>query len=316
MPQQAKRALIVHADDLGLTRSFNEGVREGYQRGFLTSTSLRTNGPAFQDAVEQVIPDCPNLGVGVHLNIVEGRTQRQRVSKSSRICDSEGYYKASFGRLLHAYHSGDKATFDEIEDDYRSQIEIVLSCGLVPDHLNSHRHSHGIPGVFEIACKLAAEYNIPFVRLAKERFYLAGEILFHMALWYPTNLIKHLVLNIYSGRNAAIAKRFGVRINDYFIGVNYTGHMTSATFKNGLAAVSSLRSGTVEVSLHPCKVLSNQREQYIAPYLQNYSTHPARAAELSALLDMDIRRYILQSGWELRSFSQLARTEATALHER
>jgi hypothetical protein len=282
--------LIMHADDLGLTHSFNEGVKEAYQKGFLTSTSLRTNGAAFEEAVEQVIPDCPGLGVGIHLNIVEGRSQRKLVGKATKICDSRGYYNASFGSLFQAYLTRDKATFAEIEDECRSQIEAVLARGVAPDHLNSHRHSHAVPAIFEIVCKLAAEYKVSFVRLPREGFYLDGGISFHLGMWYPINLVKRILLNGQSGKNIATAKRLGVRTNDYFVGVLYTGHMTRTTLSKGLSSLSSLSSGLVEVLLHPCKVLPGRNERYIAPYLQGYVNDPARSVELAALLDQEALR--------------------------
>ena len=42
----------------------------GYVNGFLSSASLCANGDAFDNAVNDVLPDCPNLSVGVHLNIM------------------------------------------------------------------------------------------------------------------------------------------------------------------------------------------------------------------------------------------------------
>ena len=301
------RKLIIHADDLGLTHSFNEGIMEAATHGFLTSTSLRTNGPAFQEAVERVIPECPGLGVGVHLNMVEGRGQRKSAAKTTRICDSDGFYRASFRSLLQAQLTGDKGTFSEIEDDYRCQIEIVLSHGITPDHLSSHQHSHAISSVFEIVCKLASEYKVPFVRLVREPFYTGGGPKFHLGAWYPVNLVKHFVLNSLAKRNAATAKSFGVLTNDYLLGVLYTGHMTSTTLKKGLSALSSVGQGIVEVLLHICKVLPGREEEYVAPYLRGYVSDPARLLELSALLDKDLFRFIQENGWELTSYSRLAK---------
>ena len=310
MSQANKRMLIVHADDLGLAGPFNEGVREAYKNGLLTSTSVRSNGSAFEEAVDEIIPDCPGLGVGIHLNIVEGRSQRANIGKATRIYDSEGYYKASFSSLFRAYLSGDESTFVEVEADCRTQIEMVLARGITPDHLSTHRHSHGIPAMFETLCKLAREYKIPFVRLPRERFYVAEGIGFHLGIWYPINVAKHFLLNVLSRRNAATAKRLGVRTNDYLVGVTYTGHMTARTLSAGLASLSSARSGIVEVLLHPCKVLPDRNEKYTSPYLGWYVASSARTAELSALLDLNARRLMEEDGWELTSYSRLAANAA------
>ena len=174
------RFLVIHGDDLGLTHSFNAGIREACAGGLLSSTSVRSNGAAFEEAVDQVIPACPDLGVGIHLNVVEGRTQRSSLGRSSRICDSQGYYKVSFGGLLWAHRNRDDTTFAEIQDDFRTQIEAVLARGIAPDHLSSHQHSHAVPSGFRIVCELAREYGIPFVRLVREAFYWAGSVRSHL----------------------------------------------------------------------------------------------------------------------------------------
>ena len=149
------RYLTVQADDLGLAPAFNEGIHDAYQGGILTGVTLRTNGSAFEDAVFRVIPECPDVSVGIHLNVVEGRSQRSSISKKSRICSFSGEYTASFASLLKAHILRESDVFVEIEDDYRHQIETVLHSGINIDHVSSHQHTHAIPSIFEIVCKLS-----------------------------------------------------------------------------------------------------------------------------------------------------------------
>jgi len=297
MKQSDTKFLVVQADDLGLATAFNEGIKEAYNNGFLTGATIRTNGLAFEHAINHVIPECPGLGVGIHLNIVEGYTQRKSFNKSSSTCNSRGRYTASFGSLLKAQVTGDKQTFTEVKDDFRRQIELVLARGIIPDHLSSHRHSHAVPRVFEIVCQLAAEYNVPFVRLIREKFYLGGNLRSHAGFWYPVNLLKHLVLKSLWNRDLSIANQLGVRTNDYFVGVTYTGHMNGTRIIEGLRAVSSIQSGIVEVLLHPCKAPPEQDNYFVAPYLRGYVSHSARAAELSALSNTEISQLIQDDGW-------------------
>jgi len=300
--------LIVQADDLGLTSAFNEGVREAYKNGFLCGTTLNPNGFAFEEAVQEIIPECPGLGIGIHLNIVQGRTLRKRLKKNSRICDASGNYKVSFGRLFRAQILGERNIFTEVEDDFRLQIETVLAKGINPDHLSSHRHIHAIPRVFEIVCRLASEYQVPFVRSVLERFYFAGGIRTHLAMgiWYPVNLLKHVTLNMLGARDSSIADRLGIRTNDYFVGVAYTGLMTDATLITGLGALSSVKSGIVEVLLHPCKVMPHHRDHLDDALARRYVSDPARSAELSALTSNNVFEFIRENGWELTSYSRLA----------
>jgi len=177
--RNSDKFLIVHADDLGLSYSFNAGIRESYKKGFLRSTCLRTNGPAFKEAVEEIIPDCDGIGIGVHLNLVEGRSCRQNISKISKLCEADGTYKVNFLNLLSGSYKKDKILLSEIKDDFRDQIETVFRNNISPDHLNSHQHIHAIPSIFRIVCELAREYEIPFVRLPKESYYLGESISYH-----------------------------------------------------------------------------------------------------------------------------------------
>ena len=69
----AVKKFILNADDFGMTKDYNRAVMYAYSRGFLKSASLCANGEAFDNAVNEVLPECPRLGVGVHLNIIEGK---------------------------------------------------------------------------------------------------------------------------------------------------------------------------------------------------------------------------------------------------
>src|SRR5579863_7236158 len=66
------RSLIVNADDLGWTAGVNRGIGEAHRHGIVTSASLLANGRAFDDGVKMA-HELPGLGVGVHLNLSDGR---------------------------------------------------------------------------------------------------------------------------------------------------------------------------------------------------------------------------------------------------
>ena len=302
------RYLIVHADDLGLAKAFNEGVREAYTSGMLTSTSLRTNGPAFEEAVDSVIPACPDLGIGIHLNIVEGRSQRKRISRNSRICDRDGYYTATFGNLLQAYLLRKQSTFDEIEEDLRSQIETALSRGIRIDHLNSHEHSHAIPPIFRIVCKLAREFEIPYVRLAREKLYYIRTLAPHFRVWYTINVAKSIILNSMAWANARTARSYGVKTNNWFVGILYTGHMDSMAVLQGLRSIDNLTDNgkVAEVLLHPCRIVADENERYPDPGVRDYVINPARSQELSSLKDGALAEELHRRNWTFTCYSRLA----------
>ena len=66
------KRLVVSGDDLGLLPGIDQGLREAAEQGVLTSVSLLANGPNFNEAVS-FCRRHPELGLGAHLALVEGR---------------------------------------------------------------------------------------------------------------------------------------------------------------------------------------------------------------------------------------------------
>lgn len=284
------KLIVFNADDFGLSLEFNEGVKYGFKNGYLTSACLCANGAAFEHAIEEVLPQCPNMGLGVHLNIMEGKTTRSDYSRTSLICDSEGLYTNSFHSLF--VKSKNKKLLDEIEADFRSQIEIILSSAKI-DHLNSHVHVHGIPDIFEITCKLAKEYDIPFVRTQYENFYITPDLLIHLNFDYPLNLAKVAILNAFTLINHKVATRYGLKTNNYIIGVGYTGLMNSKTIQAGLESIKD-ESCITEVLIHPCNLSSNIKAE------------SPRYKEFLTTQDVELWENIKSKGWTLTNYKNLA----------
>ena len=70
----SKKKFILNADDFGMSKAHNRAVLDGYNNGFLSSASICANGPSFESAVNEILPECQNLSLGVHLNIIEGKS--------------------------------------------------------------------------------------------------------------------------------------------------------------------------------------------------------------------------------------------------
>ncbi len=69
---EMEQRLIINADDFGLCESVNKGIVEAHTKGVLTSTTIMANMPAAEQAVE-LAKNLPTLGVGVHLNLTNGK---------------------------------------------------------------------------------------------------------------------------------------------------------------------------------------------------------------------------------------------------
>ncbi len=243
------KRFILNADDFGLSRDLNRAVYEGYQCGLLKSASLTANGEAFEEAVKSIIPACPDLGVGIHLNVIEGKSLCTDIEA---LTDSNGNFNNSYVQLLlKAYNPKEKEFLPQLEREFRRQIETILAKTPV-SHIDSHVHVHSIPKIFDMVCRLAKEYGIKQVRTQFEKPYIIPDLQKHLTKKYPINLIKVLLLNTFTIFNEATIHKYELKTNDYIVGVTYTSMMDSLTVAYGVKAVK-YDNVTVEALIHPCR---------------------------------------------------------------
>ena len=218
-----RRSVILEADDLGLLYAFNEGIRAAYHEGLLTSTCLRANGYAYEHAIQDVLPACPALGIGIHLCLNEAEPVAPR-DLVPILLDDCGSLRHGFVWLMKVARTA--AGLRQIEIEFRAQMARVLGDGVHVDHLNSHQHVHMIPPIFRLTCRLAREYGIQCVRLVRELPYGAGGLRKHVQPYVNSNFLKHVLLNRLARVNETAANKFGIPTTDYFVGVNYTSDMS------------------------------------------------------------------------------------------
>lgn len=243
------KRFILNADDFGMSKAFNRAVLEAYSEGLLKSASLTPNGLAFDDAVNAIIPKCSGLGVGIHLNIIEGKSLCE---DASTLTDSDGNFCNSYGQLLlKSYNPKEKDFLSDVEREFRLQIEKVLAV-TSPTHIDSHVHTHSIPKIFELVCRLANEYGIKQIRTQFERPYIIPDLHKHLTFKYPINLIKVALLDTFTFFNETTALKWGLKTNDYLIGVAYTSMMDALAVSYGVMAANR-DNITIETLIHPCR---------------------------------------------------------------
>ena len=106
------------------------------------------------------------------------------------LTDDNGNFNVCYLYLI--LNQNNKALLAQIEQEFRAQIEKIINDVKI-DHLDSHVHTHGIPAIFEITCKLAKEFDIPFVRTQFEEFYIIPKLEKHLNINYS---LIHMLLNI------------------------------------------------------------------------------------------------------------------------
>ncbi len=265
--------VIINADDFGWTEGINEGIIEAHRHGVLTSATLLANAKATDHAVK-LAKDFKNLSVGVHLSYHLGEPLLP-ISELNAIYRSDGRPKFSLPKLwLHAMLR--KKVRSQLDRHFRSQVEAVSLKGVDISHLDTHKHLHYWPGVFEIVARIAADFKIPSVRLVREdptdpgpgavktRLAVAGLCWTSYLNWYK------------------VAK-YNLHCPNRFIGIVQTGHWTRQMFMD---IARTLKPGVTEIMTHPghSKGLENEPTRLVE----------SRQTELSILTYPLVKEYFYQ----------------------
>ena len=255
----SSKKFVLNADDFGMNADFNRAVLEGYNFGYLRNASICANGEAFESAINEILPECQDLGLGVHLNIIEGKS----LTHCEYLTDNRGNFKR--GYLWFILNCRRKEVLKEIEKEFRAQIEKVQRAAKV-SHIDSHVHTHAIPEIFRLTARLAKEYNIPYIRTQGEEFYVVPGSKKNYKPAFLINIIKIILLNIFTKKNKKTAEEFELKTNDYLIGVGYTGMMDSKTVEHGLSAIESDNAVITECLIHPCKYEIPKQDKHLTEF--------------------------------------------------
>ncbi len=286
------KSLIVNADDLGWTEGVNRGVGEANRRGLVTSSSLLANGRAFTSALK-VARANPELGVGVHLNLSDGPPTADP-AKVRGLLNPAGQFEGSTESLLLRIATR-SLDLNEVEREWDTQIQKIRDAGIAPTHLDGHKHVQMLPGLFEIALRLAKKHGIRAIRVAHEESKLrallstggeqrAGTVLKQGVQARGLKLLAHDAREM--------ADHAGLAATDYFCGIAQTGIMTRQGVENLL---NNLPEGTTELMCHP---------GYADDALRNSPTRlqESRQTELEIFTDSHIRKLVATRGIRLISY--------------
>ena len=270
-----------------MSKAVNQAVSEAFEYGLLKSVSLMPNGIAFDEAVNNVIPKCRDLGVGIHLNITNGISL---CSDINLLTDEKQNFNNSYWKILiKAYNPKETEFLQQVEREFRRQIEKVLSKTKV-SHIDSHSHIHSIPKIFDLVCKLAKEYGIPQVRTHFEKFYFIPDPFRHFNLNYCKNFIKKFILNFFTIINENTVHKYELKTNDYLIGTSYNSDMDALAIAYGIKVIK-YNNVTVEAFLHPHRYEEGTVDNYFDEYI---ITKNKKLADKIVRLGYDITNYVEQ----------------------
>ena len=244
------KKFIFNADNLGQSKAANKAIIELYNEGFLKSASLTANAPEFKEVTETVLPQCPELGVGVRLNITCGKSVCADVD---RLADLSGKFVSSIPKILiNSFNPKDKEFFPQLEREFRRQIELVLS-KTTATHIDSVCDIHLIPPIFDLVCRLASEYKIKWIRTKHEQKYFIPDMFQNMNKKMFVNSLRFLLFNYLTGYNKEILVKYELSANDYFIGLMYNSMTSPLSLSYGISAIPDGEDIVVDTSINPAR---------------------------------------------------------------
>jgi predicted glycoside hydrolase/deacetylase ChbG (UPF0249 family) len=155
------RLLILNADDFGMCHAVNAGIFQTLRAGLVRSTTLMVPCPWALHAVHY-LQEHPHTAFGVHLTAIDDGfdyrwgplNARDRVPS---LVDETGFFYR-FDRMREYLA---QVKLDELELEFRAQIEYVLAAGLRPTHLDWHSLRLGSrPDLVDLIVGLAKAYGL------------------------------------------------------------------------------------------------------------------------------------------------------------
>ncbi len=292
---------IINGDDFGLAASINEGVLEAHTHGYLTSTTLSVAGPAAEAAV-RAAGACPQLGVGLHLTLVDEPPLSDPDTVSSLLDTDSADDSRSRDRLVDVlrprmHRNGQRFALrwlagrinaKELRAEIRLQLQRATELGLTLTHLDSHDHVHVLPGVIEIVLEEMSRQSLRCLRIPLEKRPVGH------AGW--ARRATGLGLRTCAVRAARVAKRRGFLFPDRFVGYVGAGNIDAGGL---VERIAGLRPGVTELSVHPARGDGPPRPDF-ADWGYRWNE------ELLALTDPVVHRALERCGAQLINFGDLA----------
>ncbi len=272
-------ALVVTADDFGLSPAVNAAIARAHREGVLTAARLMVTADAAEEAVA-IARALPALSVGLHVVLADGppalpaREIPHLVGPGGRLEPDPG--RAGLRWVASA------AARRELAREIAAQFERFAATGLPLSHVDGHHHLHVHPAAFPVVAELAARHGARGIRLPYEGLAPLPEARPRRAA------VEAVVLGALARRWRPLARRRGLAFAARVHGVVRSGAMDEPYLVRLLRRVNG---PSAELFLHP-------------------STEPgaprgANPGDLGALLSPAVRRAIEQRGLALATYASL-----------
>lgn len=268
--------LIINADDFGLNKEVNDGIILAFKKGIVTNTSLLVNREGYQDALIK-IKENPKLSIGLHLNIFRGKS----LTKLNYIVDKRGNFLESSLKFFMKYYLNKKKFVREASKEFQEQINKLRKDGIKFYHLDTEKHVHILPGLFNLVINLAEKNNIKSIRFPFE-----SKIKIKTR---NSQKIKLILANMFSKKSKKLLVGKNLNVPDHFYGVSLSKNYSIV---NMIKLIKNLKPGVSELSCHPGKA---QKSNY--SYIDKH-----RLEELKVLTNPKLKEVLRENNIKITNF--------------
>ena len=274
--------LIINVDDIGLHPAVRRAVEACAALGTVTSASVLANGPD-QDAIRPY----PGVSLGAHLNILRG-APLSPASEVRSLVGSDGLFLGSTAKLAWRVLRR-QIVASEVRLEWSRQVAHLRERGLALSHVDGEKHTHCLPGLFAIACDVAREHGIRWIRRSDERFGNA---------WLGAPAIRHGVLRALC---AYVQTGPEIRTTDAVWGIAEQG--ARLTPDACTRALKGIGPRVIELVCHPG--LRADGDPAPPATFGRMRVHELWEPEFRSLMDGAWQEAAARNGWQLTSFDRL-----------
>ncbi len=156
------RKIIVNAEDFGMSAGTNRAIVEAFENNVISSATLMTNMPGFDEACELAHRHRLLGKIGLHLNLTSGYPLSAAIRRCPRLCDDTGMFRSRRTRFR---LSNEKRA--AVETEITTQVRACLDRGLHPTHLDFHHRVHTGWAIGTAAITIARRYGKRAIRLSR-----------------------------------------------------------------------------------------------------------------------------------------------------
>lgn len=266
--------ILFKADDFGISLGVNQAIEKAYHQGFLRATSLMVNQKYAADAIQRA-QNMPDLKIGLHVNLTNEFCAAP-ADKIPLLAEQNGRFKNGFVKLLWLAIFKHQQLKQQVRTEVEAQINKAQKMGIMPAYIDSHRHIHMIPGIFDVFIELKEKYHINDIRIINENALMTVLGNKNKGYLFDGGLIKYYLLRFFSFLN-------GYNSKTYFYTMLYTCKLSADKFTD----VRIPRGySQVEIMIHPG--MPEVDKAHPEDIFDESILSPWRTAELETLLNNKI----------------------------